>query len=128
MKTILELGQLDAVVAYKHESVSKGLPYVTLPKEINLGDNLFSNFYKKSDYTSESNKKTIYGEPMYFSITIPQTVNDMKGAISFVNFLLSNNGSQILENQGLDSIDILFEGDINKIPLHIKTWFQSNIF
>ena len=36
LKTILEQGQLDAVGAYKHEAVARGLPYITLPPEINL--------------------------------------------------------------------------------------------
>lgn len=57
LKTILESGQLDAVVAYKHEAISRGLPYITLPKEINLSDPLFSTFYKKDNYTSESGLK-----------------------------------------------------------------------
>jgi molybdate/tungstate transport system substrate-binding protein len=128
LKTILESGQLDAVVAYKHEAISRGLPYITLPKEINLGDPLFSNFYKKANYTSESaDQKTIYGEPIYFSITIPQTVKNMEGAISFVNFLLSENGSKIMENQGLGSIDVFPEGDANKLPPSVKDLAQSNI-
>ncbi len=127
LKTILESGQLDAVAAYKHEAISRGLSYITLPKEINLSDPLFSNFYKKADYTSESDQKTIYGGPIYFSITIPQTVKNMEGAISFVNFLLSENGSQILENQGLNSIDVLSEGDANKLPPSVKNLVQSNI-
>lgn len=124
LKTLLESGQLDAVVAYKHEAISRGLPHITLPKEINLGDPLFSDFYKKANYTSESDQKAIYGEPVYFSITIPQTVKNMEGAISFVNFLLSENGSQILENQGLDSIDILSNGYSNKLPSSIKNLVQ----
>ncbi len=120
LKTILESGQLDAVVAYKHEAVSRGLPYITLPKEINLSDPAFSDFYKKANYTLESDQKTIYGEPIYFSITIPQTVKNTDGAISFVNFIISKVNSQKLENQGLNSIAISSKGDADKIPLSIK--------
>src|ERR687891_588552 len=50
LKTILEQGQLDAVAAYKHEAVSRGLPYITLPPEINLADPTFSDFYKRASY------------------------------------------------------------------------------
>lgn len=50
LKTILEQGQLDAVADYKHEAVARGIPYITLPTEINLADPKFSNFYKKASY------------------------------------------------------------------------------
>jgi molybdate/tungstate transport system substrate-binding protein len=120
LKTILESGQLDAVVAYKHEAISRGLPYITLPSEINLSDPAFSDFYKKANYTLESDQKTIYGEPVFFSITIPQSVKNKDGATSFVSFIISKNGSQILENQGLHPIITIPKGDTDKIPLPIK--------
>lgn len=101
LKSVLELGQLDAVASYKHEAIARGLSYIMLPKEISLSDPAYYNFYKIAQYTSESNKKVIYGEPIYFSITIPKTVKNMDGATSFVNFLLSKNGLKLLENQGL---------------------------
>jgi molybdate/tungstate transport system substrate-binding protein len=120
LKTILESGQLDAVVAYKHEAISRGLPYITLPSEINLSDPAFSDFYKKANYTLESDQKTIYGEPVLFSITIPQSSKNKDGATSFVSFIISKNGSQILENQGLHHITTIPKGDTDKIPLPIK--------
>jgi molybdate/tungstate transport system substrate-binding protein len=120
LKTILESGQLDAVFAYKHEAISRGLPYITLPSEINLSDPAFSDFYKKANYTLESDQKTIYGEPVFFSITIPQSVKNKDGATSFVIFIISKNGSQILENQGLHTIMTIPKGDTDKIPLSIK--------
>ncbi|HYO05769.1 MAG TPA: extracellular solute-binding protein [Phototrophicaceae bacterium] len=120
LKTILESGQLDAVVSYKHEAVSRGLPYITLPKEINLGDPSLSAFYKKANYTSESGQNTIYGEPIYFSITIPKKAKNIDSAISFVEFILSENGSQILENQGIRSVDLMYDGNMEKMPPHIR--------
>ena len=51
LKTILEQGQLDAVAAYKHEAVARGLPYIALPPEINLADPTFSSFYRTASYT-----------------------------------------------------------------------------
>lgn len=120
LKTVLETGQLDAVVAYKHEAISRGLPYITLPKEINLSDPVYSDFYKQENYTLQSDHKTIHGKPVEFSITIPKTVKNMDGAISFVNFILSKNGSQLLESQGLNSINITSEGNIDDIPLTIR--------
>ncbi len=120
LKSALELGQFDAVASYKHEAVARGLPYITLPDEINLSNPTYSEFYKRANYTLESDQKVIYGEPVFFSITMPQTVKNMDGAISFVNFILSKNGSELLESQGLNPIITSSKGDDNKIPLSVK--------
>jgi molybdate/tungstate transport system substrate-binding protein len=116
LKTILEQGQLDAVAAYKHEAVARGLPYVTLPPQINLSDPTFVDFYKKGSYTLQKDSQTVYGEPIYFSFTIPATVKNLDGAISFGGFILSSNGTSILKDQGLNPITPLLEGDMAKVP------------
>jgi molybdate/tungstate transport system substrate-binding protein len=103
LRTTLETGQLDAIAAYKHEAIARGLPYITLPPQINLADPTYSDFYKKGSYTLHTGQ-TIYGEPVYFALTIPTTVKNSEGAISFVKFLLSAAGQHILQSQGLKYI------------------------
>src|SRR5918996_2913371 len=121
LKTILEQGQLDAVAAYKHEAVARGLPYITLPNEINLADTKFSSFYKSASYTLEDGKGLrVYGEPIYFSFTIPDTVDNQEGAIAFGEFLLSNTGKTILEAEGLNPIEPVAEGNIQDVPAVIR--------
>jgi molybdate/tungstate transport system substrate-binding protein len=125
LKTILEQGQLDAVAAYKHEAVARGLPYITLPLEINLSDPTFSSFYKTGSYIlgksgNRTEGQTAFGEPIYFSFTIPNTVENLNGAISFASFILSTNGKNILEEQGLNYIKPIIEGNKEKIPSALK--------
>jgi molybdate/tungstate transport system substrate-binding protein len=124
LKTVLEAGTLDAVLAYKHEAISRGLPYITLPKEINLGDSMYSDLYKRANYTLQSGQKTIYGEPVEFAVTIPNTVKNIEGATSFVNFLISMKGSELLEGQGLNPINVTAEGNTNDIPTSIREAIQ----
>jgi molybdate/tungstate transport system substrate-binding protein len=124
LKTVLEAGTLDAVIAYKHEAISRGLPYITLPKEINLGDPMYSDLYKRANYTLQSGQKTIYGEPVEFAVTIPNTVKNIEGATSFVNFLISMNGSQLLKGQGLNPINVTAEGNADDIPTSIREAIQ----
>jgi hypothetical protein len=71
LKTLLEQGQLDAVAAYKHEAVARGLAYITLSPEINLAKPAFSDFYRRASYTSLCTGQTVFGEPIYFLVTIP---------------------------------------------------------
>jgi molybdate/tungstate transport system substrate-binding protein len=119
LKTILEQGQVDAVAAYKHEAVARGLPYITLPPQINLADPTFSDFYKRAFYTLDSGQ-IVFGEPIYFSVTIPKIVKNLSGAISFVNFLLSTKGERILESQGVNYIKPVIEGKTDKVPSSIR--------
>jgi molybdate/tungstate transport system substrate-binding protein len=123
LKTILEQGQLDAVAAYKHEAVARALPYITLPPEINLGDPTFSDFYTQAFYTLGTGK-VIRGEPIYFSVTIPQTAKNQDGAISFVSFLLSTRIEHILESQGLNYIKPVIEGKRDKMPSSIRNTIE----
>jgi molybdate/tungstate transport system substrate-binding protein len=119
--TTLETGQLDAIAAYKHEAIPKGLPYITLPPQINLANPTYSDFYKRASYTLQHTGQTIYGEPVYFAVTIPRTVKNSDGAISFVKFLLSADGQHILQSQGLNHIQKpIFEGNMDKIPSAIR--------
>jgi molybdate/tungstate transport system substrate-binding protein len=108
--TTLDKGQLDAIAAYKHEAIARGLPYITLPSQINLADSAFSNFYRKASYTLGTGQ-TVYGEPIYFSATIPEaTVSNLAGAVSCA-FLLSTDDERILQSQGLNYIKPIAEGN-----------------
>ena len=127
LKTILEQGQLDAVAAYKHEAMARGLPYITLPPQINLADPTFADFYKKGSYTLQKDGQTIYGEPIYFSYTIPTTVKNFDGAISFGDFILSSNGTSILKDQGLNSITPVLEGDMAKAPSALRDTVEQGM-
>jgi molybdate/tungstate transport system substrate-binding protein len=119
LKTTLESGQLDAVAAYKHEAISRGLPYITLPAEINLAHPTFSDFYRKASYTLTDGHR-VFGGPIYFSATISGTAKNLNGAVAFVKFLLSSNGERILKTQGLNYLKPVLEGDIEKVPSSIR--------
>ena len=127
LKTILEQGQLDAVAAYKHEAAARGLPYITLPPQINLANPTFADIYRKGSYTLQKDGQTVYGEPIYFSFTIPTTVKNLDGAISFGDFILSSNGMSILKDQGLNPVTPVIEGDTAKVPSALRDTVEQGI-
>ena len=110
LNSILDSGQIDAIAAYKHEAIAKGLPFVSLPDQINLSNPNYTNFYNKISYKMKTGE-TIFGNPIFFSFTIPNTVENIEGAIAFVKFLLSENGNKILEQNGLSSIKPILHGN-----------------
>ena len=107
------------MATYKHEAVARGLPYITLPKEINLGDPEVSNYYGQASYTL-GNGQIVKGDTIDFSLTIPETSKNIDGSIAFVNFLLSEKGLDMLEMDGLNPIKAVAEGDIEKMSPAIK--------
>jgi molybdate/tungstate transport system substrate-binding protein len=117
--TTLEQGQIDASATYKHEAVARGLPYITLPREINLSDPKFSNYYDQASYALGKGQ-IVRGDTIDFSVTIPETNKNLDGSITFVKFLLSEKGMSILEKYGLNPIKAVGEGDIEKMPPAIK--------
>src|SRR6476660_2361992 len=123
LMSILDTGQIDAIAAYKHEAVSKGLPYITLPLKINLGDSNNSNFYNQASYNLHSNQ-TIIGNPIYFSYTIPSTVRNTDGAIALANYLISIQGKIVLSQVGLNPVKAVVVGDSNVLPPAIKAMIR----
>jgi molybdate/tungstate transport system substrate-binding protein len=124
LKSILDSGQIDATAAYKHEAIAKDLPYITLPDQINLSEPNYTNFYNKISYKLGTGE-TIYGNPIFFSFTIPNTVENIEGAMSFAKFLLSENGKKILEQYGLSPIKPILYVDAYKLNPEILSFVQE---
>jgi len=123
LKSLLESGQIDAVAAYKHEAIARGLPYITLPSQINLSDPRYSSFYDQVSYTGDMNN-TIHGKPILFSYTIPDTVRNINGAISFAKYLISPAGKAILTSVGLNPVKPIVGGDSKTLQPEIKALIQ----
>ena len=120
LKTTLEQGQIDAAAAYRHEAVARGLPYIVLPKEINLSDPAHSDFYKQASYTLGTGT-VVAGGTIPFSVTIPETVKNNDGSIAFVKFLLSEKGISLIEKDGLAPIKFVADGNVEKMPSSIRS-------
>ena len=112
------------MAAYKHEVIARGLPYITLPPQINLGDPKYSSFYNQAFYTQGTNE-TIRGNPIFFSYTIPDTVKNIDGAISFAKYLISSQGKSVLTGVGLNPIKPIVEGNYKALEPEIRSLIQE---
>jgi len=123
--TLLEQGEADAIPAYKHEAIERGFPFISLPPQINLGDTAFENYYKQASCTQQDGSLTS-GKPIVFDITIPNSVRNNEGAIQFVNFILSKEGTTILQNDGFKTMTpLMIGGNVSSIPKEVSS---TNIF
>jgi molybdate/tungstate transport system substrate-binding protein len=123
LSSLLESGQIDAISAYKHEAIARGLPFITLVPQISLSNPKYSEFYNQASYMLHSNQ-TITGNPIYFSYTIPTTVKNNEGAISLGNFLISPPGKTVLSQVGLNPIKAVVHGELSSLPSGIRTMIR----
>jgi molybdate/tungstate transport system substrate-binding protein len=99
---LLESGDIDYAIEYLSVIKQHGLKYVTLPPELNLGDEALAATYNQVrvdlDYQRfASVKPSFEGQPITYSLTIPSNAAQPKAASLFVQFLLGADGRRIME-------------------------------
>jgi molybdate/tungstate transport system substrate-binding protein len=104
---LMEAGIYDYLFIYKSVAEQHGLKYIELPPEISLKSNKFKNYYAQVSFKINGKKPGTFiikkGSPMIYGITIPQNdkcPRNKKGAILFINYLLSDKGRKIMQKNG----------------------------
>lgn len=120
----LQAGELDAGAFYKVEAVEAGLPYLSLPKEINQGDIALAGRYATVSYTTKKGI-TYTGAPCIYTVTIPSTVRNPAGAQAFVRFLLGPDGRKILAARGLTILAPVLAGDPTAVPAALRSLIKD---
>lgn len=90
----LQSGELDAASAYKIQPGPFNLPYINLPKEINLsGQNVRA---EHPDVTLSVGGKNYAPEPLIYYAGVLKDAPNPKGAAAFVEWLRGNEAQEIL--------------------------------
>ncbi len=116
----LSTGQIDAVIAYKHEAVDWKLPYTSLPTSINLGNESKAKLYATVSITTGAGKTT-KGSPIVFTVTIPSTTTNERAAESFVRYLVAGAGHTLLMQAGFTSIPPYLTGSKQAVPTSLQS-------
>jgi molybdate/tungstate transport system substrate-binding protein len=96
----LQSGELDAASAYKIQPGPFNLPYITLPKEINLsGQNVHADH---PDVTLLISGKTYNPEPLIYYAAVLKDAPNAKGAAAFVGWLRGDAGQAIFRRYNYD--------------------------
>jgi len=95
----LQSGQLDAASAYKIQPAPFNLPYLTLPREINLGGSLLASY---DDASLTLNGKTYHPEPLVYYATALKNARNASGAARFVEWLSSKAAQEIFGRYDYD--------------------------
>ncbi len=106
---LLEAGAYDYLYIYKSVAQQHGLKYIVLPPEVSLKDKQFSDFYKQAEIKITGKTPgsfiTKKGAAMVYGITVVENEKEglpknKKGAVKFVNFVLSPEGQAIMQKSG----------------------------
>ena len=96
----LQSGELDAASAYKIQPGPFNLPFIALPKEINLsGQNVHADH---PDVTLSIGGKTYHPEPLIYYAAALKDAPHPKGAAAFTAWLTGNEGQAIFRRFNYD--------------------------
>ncbi|HEY0208420.1 extracellular solute-binding protein [Acerihabitans sp.] len=102
--TRMESGQVDAASGYESATISAGLPYITLPDEINLSNPAMSkDWYDKASFQvkdASGQEKTLHTQPLVFYAAVLNNAPDAEQARKFVAYLQSRAGQDLLQQNG----------------------------
>ena len=121
----LAAGEFDYLWTYKSQAVSRGLPYVELPPELNLGDSTLAGWYAGAwlripRELGGTDSIEIRAEPVQYGLTIPTAAPHRALAERFVAFLLSDAGREILRRSGFVLPDPPAAGGPGPMPVELR--------
>ena len=121
---LLETGELDYIFIYRSVAEQHGGLYLTLPREINLQSSEFADHYRSASVEISWSKPgdTVIkrGTPMIYGITIPKTSRSPQLAARFLEFVLSTEGQQIMQENGQPEIVPALVDNLDALPSSLK--------
>lgn len=121
---LLESNTIDYIFLYRSVAQQHGLKYLTLHDSVNLKNPELEDYYKTSstEITGKTpgTKITVYGEPMVYGITILKDAPNKEPALKFFQFIFSDQGAQIMEQNGQPLIAPSNSETYENIPDELK--------
>ncbi|MFP4025603.1 MAG: tungstate ABC transporter substrate-binding protein WtpA [Thiohalospira sp.] len=101
---LLESNTIDYIFLYRSVAQQHELKYIILPDSINLKNPDLADYYKNAS-TEITGKEpgttiTVTGEPMIYGITILNEAPNRDLALKFVEFIFTETGAKIMEQNG----------------------------
>jgi tungstate transport system substrate-binding protein len=99
---LLKAGTVDYAFEYSSIAIQSGLPYVTLPPEIDLSDPTMTARYANVQVIRPSGSATVteVATPIIYGVTIPSSTRNADGGADFVNLLIGKEGQSVLNADG----------------------------
>ena len=113
---LLQAGEVDYAWSYESVAQAAKLPYVTLPRAIDLSDPTAFAQYERAAVRVPGKSRTdsveMKGEPIIYGFTVPRNAPHKSLGVKFAAFLISDAGRRILAREHLDPLPApVFVGD-----------------
>ena len=121
---LLQAGEIDYAWSYESVAQAAKMPYVILPRAIDLSDPADSAQYALATVRlpgkTPKDSLELNGEPILYGFTVPRDAPHKALGEKFAAFLISDAGKRILAREHLDALPTpIFVGD--SIPSVLKT-------
>ncbi|HMG36640.1 MAG TPA: tungstate ABC transporter substrate-binding protein WtpA [Blastocatellia bacterium] len=122
---LLQSGELDYIYCYRSIAEQNKLPFLHLPAEIDFSDAGKIDYYAAAS-TEVAGKKPgerlrIKGMPIQYGLTIPKAAPNRDAAEEFVEFMLSPQGQEIMQQKHLMTVSPALASDTSKLPARLQT-------
>jgi molybdate/tungstate transport system substrate-binding protein len=117
-------GGVDGLIGYLTGAIGLGLPYITLPDEVDQGNPALADFYASAAYTTPHGQQ-FHGTPLAYSVSIPVGSHNQSAAEAFVRHLVTEPGQAILERHGFGRVQVLVGGDRTSVPYALQELIQG---
>jgi len=94
----IETGDRAAAVCYRNMAVDHGLPFISLPDELNFSNPDYADQYAQATYTTDEGT-TIEGTPVLYNATVLASADHPENGRRFLRYLLQNR--DVLSENGL---------------------------
>ncbi|MEF8820901.1 MAG: extracellular solute-binding protein, partial [Halovenus sp.] len=94
----IETGDRAGAVCYRNMAVDHGLPFVSLPDELNFSNPEYADRYAQATYTTDEGT-TIEGTPVLYNATVLTSADEPENGRQFLRYLLQNRA--LLRENGL---------------------------
>ncbi len=127
--SLMASGQIDFVLsAYLSNAIPqvqeyKGLAYITLPPQVNLGSLDYASYYHSvnATWTEAGRTKTFACNPVIYTFTVPKTAPNPEAAVEFALLLFSPEGQDVLRSYGIQPISPgVVYGNYSDVPAPLK--------
>lgn len=127
--SLMATGQIDFVLsAYLSNAIPqvqeyKGLAYITLPPQVNLGSLDYVSYYHSVSvtWTETGQTKTFSCNPVIYTLTIPKTAPNSEAAVYFALLVFSPQGQNVLKSFGIQPISPgVVYGNYSDVPAPLK--------
>ncbi|MDE3076311.1 MAG: extracellular solute-binding protein [Chloroflexota bacterium] len=119
----LEAGQIDYLAIYRSDAKQHKLKFLNLPPQIDLSDAAYAKDYAKAVVTTKNGKLT--AGPIVYAVTVPNTADHAALARRWIEFLVGDQGQQLMAQNGFVSVHPAYASDLSKVPADVKPLLRA---